>query len=110
MIGVACKKNVEDIRESPAFKLLELLEKRGAVVEFYDPYVDKIQSHEHAQFSGRVGIKLEPTAVASYNSLFIVTDHDNIDYKMLCEHGKLIVDTRNACARAGILSQKVVKA
>ena len=110
VLGVAYKKNVEDIRESPAFKLFELLEKRGATVDFYDPYVDRIPTtREHPQLAGRASITWDPVAFGGYDVVLIATDHDDVDYVTLSKHAKLIVDTRNACARAGVTSDNVVK-
>lgn len=110
VLGVAYKKNVEDIRESPAFKLFELLEKRGATVDFYDPYVDRIpKTREHPQFAGRASITWDPVAIGGYEVVLIATDHDDVDYGTLSRHAKLIIDTRNACARAGVTSDNVVK-
>jgi UDP-N-acetyl-D-glucosamine dehydrogenase len=111
MIGIAYKKNVEDIRESPAFKLIELLEGRGALVDFYDPYVEKIPlTREHAKLAGRPSIAWDPGAIGYYDAVLIATDHDSIDYRALCDAASLVIDTRNACARAGVTSQKIVKA
>jgi UDP-N-acetyl-D-glucosamine dehydrogenase len=111
MIGIAYKKNVEDIRESPAFKLIELLEERGAAVDFFDPYVQKIPlTRKHAALAGRPSIAWEPKAIGGYDAVLIATDHDNIDYRTLVEQASLVIDTRNACARAGMTSPKIVKA
>jgi UDP-N-acetyl-D-glucosamine dehydrogenase len=111
VIGIAYKKNVEDIRESPALKLIELLEQRGAKTEFYDPYVDMIpMTREHAKLAGKQSIKWAESALDNYNAVLIATDHDNVDYLALAKTAKLIVDTRNACGRAGICRDNVVKA
>jgi UDP-N-acetyl-D-glucosamine dehydrogenase len=111
MIGIAYKKNVEDIRESPAFKLIELLEERGAAVDFHDPYVRTIPStRKHAKLAGRASIPWDPKTIGNYDAVLIATDHDNIDYRALVEHASLVIDTRNACARAGMTSPKIVKA
>jgi UDP-N-acetyl-D-glucosamine dehydrogenase len=111
MIGIAYKKNVEDIRESPAFKLIELLEERGAAVDFHDPYVQTIPStRKHAKLAGRASIAWDPKTIGDYDAVLIATDHDNIDYRALVEHASLVIDTRNACARAGMTSPNIVKA
>src|SRR3954469_9596116 len=110
MIGIAYKKNVEDIRESPAFKLIELLEERGAAVDFHDPYVQTIPStRKHAKLAGRASIAWDPKSIGNYDAVLIATDHDNIDYRALVEHASLVIDTRNACARAGMTSPNIVK-
>jgi UDP-N-acetyl-D-glucosamine dehydrogenase len=111
VIGLAYKKNVEDTRESPALKLIELLEERGTVCDIYDPLVPVIpQTREHPTLVGRRPIVLEYDSVSNYDAVLIVTDHDSIDYKALAAHARLIVDTRNACARAGASSRNVAKA
>jgi UDP-N-acetyl-D-glucosamine dehydrogenase len=105
MMGLAYKKNVDDIRESPGFRLIELLEGNGASVDFYDPYVPVIpQTREHAALAGRPGAAFTPQSIASYDAVLIATDHDNVDYALLVEHARLVVDTRNAVARSGIPS------
>ena len=112
IVGVAYKKNVDDVRESPAFKLMELIERRGATTNFYDPYVARIPNlREHPQFSGRNGVAvLGRDALSGFDAVLIATDHDDVDYAALCASSKLVIDTRNACARAGIVSKNIVKA
>jgi UDP-N-acetyl-D-glucosamine dehydrogenase len=111
MVGLAFKKNVEDTRESPSLKLMELLGKRGARVDFHDPFVPVIPvTREHAALAGRPSVPLTPEGVASYDAVLIATDHDEIDYRLIVRHARLVIDTRNACQRAGILDDKVVKA
>ena len=112
IVGIAYKKNVEDTRESPAFKLMELLEARGATLDFYDPYVETIpMTREHPKLAGRPSIPWEPRTIGGYDAVLIATDHDNIDYHgLLVEAASLVIDTRNVCSRAGVNSPKVVKA
>jgi UDP-N-acetyl-D-glucosamine dehydrogenase len=111
IVGVAYKKNVEDIRESPAFKLMELIEARGATTEFYDPHVDEIpRTRGHPELAGRRSIKWDERALRDYDLILIATDHDGVDYLALANNAKLIVDTRNACARAGATNHKIIKA
>lgn len=111
LVGLAYKKNVEDVRESPSFKLLELLEKRGAMVEYYDPFVPLIpRTREHPELSHKHAVPFDPERIASFDAALIATDHDCIDYQALVEHSKLVIDTRNACCRFGIVSDKVAKA
>jgi UDP-N-acetyl-D-glucosamine dehydrogenase len=111
VIGVSYKKNVDDTRESPSFKLIELLEHRGAVCDVHDPYVPVIpRTREHSALAGRQSIALRPDAVSSYDAVLIATDHDCIDYKALVASARLIIDTRNACSRSGALGPNVAKA
>ncbi|MDP1966341.1 MAG: nucleotide sugar dehydrogenase [Reyranella sp.] len=111
IMGVAYKKNVEDTRESPAFRIMELLEKRGAAVSFHDPMVAEIpQSREHAEFAGRRSVPLTKDVVAGFDATIICTDHDAVDYRNLVEWSPLVIDTRNVCARQGLTREHVIKA
>jgi UDP-N-acetyl-D-glucosamine dehydrogenase len=111
IIGLAYKKNVDDTRESPAFKLIELLEKRGAVCSVHDPYVSVVpRLREHPSIAGRKSVPLEPDSVASYDAVLIVTDHDCVDYVSLAKSARLVVDTRNACVCAGAVGANIAKA
>jgi len=111
IIGLAYKKNVADTRESPALTIIELLERRGALVSFHDPYLAEIPpTREHAQFAGRRSTALSEAAARSFDAAIICTDHDSVDYRLLVEHCPLVIDTRNACARRGLAGEHVVKA
>jgi UDP-N-acetyl-D-glucosamine dehydrogenase len=111
VLGLAYKPNVADVRESPSFKLMELLEKRGAEVRFHDPHVPEVPpTREHAQYDGRRSTPLTASSLAGFDAVLISTDHDAVDYPLLAQHAKLIVDTRNALTRRGIGSTAAVKA
>jgi UDP-N-acetyl-D-glucosamine dehydrogenase len=111
MLGLAYKPNVADVRESPSFKLLELLEKRGARVSFHDPHVPEApMTREHAEYAGRKSAELSAKSLASFDAVLIATDHDAVDYGLIAQHAKLIVDSRNAMAKRGLRAEKVVKA
>jgi UDP-N-acetyl-D-glucosamine dehydrogenase len=111
ILGLAYKKNVDDIRESPALRLIEMLEARDARTDFFDPYVAEIPpTREHAALRGRRSISWGPAVLAGYHAAVIVTDHDNVDYATLVDRLKLVVDTRNVCERKGIRHAKIVKA
>jgi UDP-N-acetyl-D-glucosamine dehydrogenase len=111
IIGVAYKKNVDDTRESPALKLIELIEARGAIVDFYDPHVPVIPTtREHGRIAGRSSISWASDRLRTYDAALIATDHDAVDYRELCRLVSLIIDTRNACGRAGCTSDNVIKA
>jgi UDP-N-acetyl-D-glucosamine dehydrogenase len=111
IIGIAYKKNVDDMRESPALRLMELIEARGAIIEYYDPLVPKIPpTREHAGLTGRKTELWTASLASRYDAVLIVTDHDCVDYRAIVEHASLIVDTRNACRRAGLKSPKIVLA
>ncbi len=97
IIGMAYKKNVDDMRESPSLVLTELLEAEGAQVAFHDPYVPVIpHTREHDNLAGRESVGLNSETVAGFDVVLISTNHDGVDYKLLADNAKLIVDTRNA--------------
>ena len=111
VIGVAYKKNVDDTRESPSLRLIELLEKRGAHCDVHDPFVPVIpRTREHPTLMGRRSVPLDDGSVSKYDAVLIATDHDSIDYKALATHAKLVIDTRNACSRAGATGPNIAKA
>jgi UDP-N-acetyl-D-glucosamine dehydrogenase len=111
VIGLAYKKNIDDTRESPSLVLIELLEARGATVDFHDPYVPVIPiTREHGKLASRKSVKLDPHVVGSYDVTLIATDHDEIDYKKLAESSSLVIDTRNACGRNGITGAHIILA
>ncbi|MFC3069198.1 nucleotide sugar dehydrogenase [Phenylobacterium soli] len=110
VLGLAYKKNVRDVRESPSFKLMHLLEDRGAKVDFHDPHVDQVPpTREHAEFTGRVSAPLTTDTLKTYDAVLIATDHDAVDYTLVAE-AALVVDTRNAMAARGLAGANVVKA
>lgn len=110
ILGMAYKKNVDDMRESPSLVLMELLEERGAIVDYHDTYVPIIpHTREHDALSGRVSIKLEKNNLADYDAVLISTDHDDVNYQMIGDNSSLVIDTRNAFS--GLLTKaKIVKA
>ena len=111
VLGVAYKSDVEDIRESPALRIIQLLEGRGAVVDYHDPYVPEIpRTREHPELAGRRSVVIDHARVAAYDAVQICTDHRAVDYGMVVSSAALIVDTRNACGRWTDDSNAVVKA
>lgn len=111
LIGIAYKKNVDDVRESASFKLIEILEERGAATDFHDPHAEVIpKTREHAALAGRRSVALTADNLAGYDAVLIATDHDGIDYAWVAGTARLVLDTRNACAKAGADMAKVVKA
>ena len=111
LMGVAYKKNVDDMRESPSLVLIELIEGRGAVCDFHDPHIPVIpETREHAELAGRKSVPLSAATIAAYDVVLVSTDHDEVDYGLIAEHAKLIIDTRNVFARKGLSLERVVKA
>jgi UDP-N-acetyl-D-glucosamine dehydrogenase len=95
VIGVAYKKDIEDLRESPALDILRLLEDQGARVSYHDPYVPRFEENGHRYES----VPLTQATVAAADCIMIVTDHDTLDYGLIRANAKRVVDTRNALAR-----------
>lgn len=111
VVGVAYKKNVDDTRESPALRIMRLLEMRKATVLFHDPLVPVIPAtREYPELAGRQSLPLTADELGTCDAALIITDHDAVDYQRLADNCPLIVDTRNACASRGIRSPRVVKA
>lgn len=111
IMGLAYKKNVPDIRESPSLRLMELILERGAQVEYHDPYLEEIpRTREYGHLKGRKSASLDHTTVDAFDAVVIATDHDCVDYASLEQWAPLIIDTRNVYARRGISSDKVIKA
>lgn len=111
IIGLAYKKNVPDIRESPSLRLIELIEERGGKAGFYDPHVEEIPStREHQNLKGRRSIAFDEESVRDFDAVLIATDHDAVDYAALARWAPLIVDTRNVFARLGLAAGHIVKA
>ncbi len=111
LLGVAYKKNVDDIRESPGLHLIEMIEARGATCDFYDPFVPTIgKTREHPTLFLRDSIAWDLAAIAKYEAVVIATDHDQVDYAALMRDARLIVDTRNACRASRSVNTNVVPA
>ncbi len=92
ILGIAYKGDIDDMRESPAIKIAELLREKGAEISYHDPFVDTFS----------VGgtpvphVALTPEVVAGVDAVVIVTDHSNVDYALVVDSAKLVLDTRNA--------------
>ena len=111
VLGLAYKPNVDDMRESPAFVLMDMLESRGAEVSYFDPFIPEIgPTREHAKWTGKRSIAWDRQALSSYDAVLIATDHDEIDYAVLAEEVDTIVDARNALEKRGISARNLWKA
>jgi len=110
ILGMAYKKDVDDHRESPSFKLMELLLDRGAEVTYCDPHVPSIQQKRHYDLSP---MESQPTTPAYWQSLdcaLISTDHTLFDWDQIVENSKLVVDTRNATKNVSKNRERIWKA
>jgi UDP-N-acetyl-D-glucosamine dehydrogenase len=103
MIGLAYKKNVSDVRESPSLVLMERLEGRGATVSYHDPHVPAVPpTRQHAALAGNASVPLTAETVAAADAVLIATDHDAVDYRLIGANARLVVDTRNAMRRRDV--------
>jgi len=103
VLGVAYKKDIDDLRESPALTIIELLQKDGAVVSYHDPYFPFIGKGRKYDLQMK---RAELKDLGQYDCVLIVTDHSDYDYKQIVQEAQLVVDTRNATR--GIKSAKIV--
>ena len=110
MLGLAYKKDIDDPRESPAFKLLELLEQKGAIVACNDPNITKLAAGHHAKNLKISSVPVTPEVLSSVDAALIVTNHSAYDYGMIAKHAPLIVDTRNACSDQARWKHKIIRA
>jgi UDP-N-acetyl-D-glucosamine dehydrogenase len=111
LIGLAYKPNVDDDRESPTYKLMELYEEMGAEVSYYDPFVPVIRpSREYPHYAGRKSVEWNEDTISSYDAVVIATNHDDINYRELAKWADCIVDTRNAMKEASQNRKQVFKA
>jgi UDP-N-acetyl-D-glucosamine dehydrogenase len=110
ILGLAYKKNVDDTRESPAFAIMELLARRGAVLAYHDPHVPVVPpTREHRHFAGLRSVALEPADVAAFDAVLIVTDHDAVDYQALVNAARLVADSRNATRHVTANRERIVR-
>ena len=100
ILGMAYKRDIDDVRESPAIDVMRLLEERGAKVEYHDPYIPEIRDHGHGEPTAR-GVSLTDERLRGADVVVIVTDHTCFDYAHVVKLSKLVVDTRNATKKLG---------
>jgi UDP-N-acetyl-D-glucosamine dehydrogenase len=109
VLGAAYKKDVDDMRESPALRVMALLAQRGAKVEYHDPFVPRIEPG-HGIAREMASVPLELDALNAYDAVLILTDHSNVDYAAVVGAARLVIDTRNATRKVTRGREKIVKA
>lgn len=109
ILGAAYKKNIDDMRESPSLKLVEIFLHKGAKVEYNDPYVPKLPATRHYKFDME-SVELTKENISNFDVIVVSTDHDIYDYDFIYQHSNLIVDTRNAFKKNGLVNDKLFKA
>jgi UDP-N-acetyl-D-glucosamine dehydrogenase len=108
VLGVAYKKDVDDLRESPSLKIMQLLRGRGARVDYNDPYFPELHRMRHYDYAGLRSVELTPENLAAYDCVVISTDHSAYDFPAIVEAARLVVDTRNATRRVERHREKIV--
>jgi len=103
VLGVAYKRDIDDLRESPSLTIIELLQKEGAQVSYHDPYFPTIGKGRRYDLQMK---RVSLDNLGQYDCVVIVTDHSDYDYAKIVEESQLVVDSRNATK--GIRSDKIV--
>jgi UDP-N-acetyl-D-glucosamine dehydrogenase len=109
VLGAAYKKNIDDPRESPSFKLMELILDKGGKVDYNDPFIPELPSMRMYDIH-RKSIELTPENIAKYDCVLIATDHSQYDFETVVKHAQLVVDTRNATRSVKSGLNKIIKA
>jgi UDP-N-acetyl-D-glucosamine dehydrogenase len=109
ILGASYKKDIDDMRESPTLKLIEIFAEKGASVDYNDPFVPKLFKMRKYNYDLN-SVELTAENIAGYDLVVLSTDHTQYDYKFIAEKASLIVDTRNAFAKNGVQSENIVKA
>lgn len=108
VLGVAYKKDIDDVRESPALKIMELLRKNGANISYHDPYIPEIEPHGGSTVQLE-SMPLTDDALAQADCVLILTDHSTVDYDRVVTYAQTVVDTRNATKDVAENREKIVK-
>jgi UDP-N-acetyl-D-glucosamine dehydrogenase len=109
ILGAAYKKDIDDMRESPSLKLIEIYRAKGARVDYYDPYVPKLPKTRKYHYDLE-SIYLTKGSLSKYDLVVLSTDHEVFDYEMIAKNSKLIIDTRNAFEKKNLVSKNIFKA
>ncbi len=109
VLGAAYKKDVDDMRESPALRVMSLLKQRGARIDYHDPFVPKLQKG-HGIDEELTSVPLVYSRIGAYDAVLILTDHSGIDYAEVVAQAKHVIDTRNATAKVRRFPEKITKA
>jgi len=110
LLGMAYKRDVDDPRESPGFELMELLLRKGAVVQYNDPYIPMLPSMRHYPQLRMASQELTPEYLRTRDCLLVATDHSTYDWNWIAQHSSLVVDTRNAMRNVVAPTCRIVRA
>jgi UDP-N-acetyl-D-glucosamine dehydrogenase len=108
VMGVAYKKDVDDLRESPTLKIMQLLQLQGAQLDYNDPYFPQLHKMRHYNYENMKSVPISAQTLGSYDGVIIATDHSSYDYNAIVDGAKLVVDTRNATRRVMRSRDKIV--
>jgi len=109
ILGASYKKDIDDMRESPTLKLIEIFKDRGAEVFYSDPYVPVLfKTRKYNYELNSVDISSE--SIKEYDLVVVSTDHSDFDYRIIAENAKLIIDTRNVFEKNNIVNERIFKA
>ena len=100
VLGIAYKKNVDDMRESPAVAIMEILRTRGAEVSYSDPHVPVFPKMREHNFE-LTSVVLDPKSIASYDAVVLTTNHDLFNYQEIAGHARLVIDSRGVYRTGG---------
>lgn len=109
VLGVAYKRDIDDLRESPSLRIIELLRSRGANVDYHDPYFPRLHKMRHHDFQDMSSVQPTAEALGAYAAVLIATDHSSYDYPFIVRHAKLVIDTRNATRDVKEHRDKIVR-
>lgn len=111
ILGMSYKKDIDDLRESPTLKLMEILERKGAHVDYNDPFFQDLHPMRHYSYEHKSSVDITtPENLAKYDAVLISTDHTAYDWDFIVKHAKVVVDTRNATAKVAENREKIRKA
>lgn len=109
ILGAAYKKDIDDMRESPSLKLIEIFNDKGAMVSYNDPYIPTLPRTRKYKFD-MVSVELTPDEIKKYDMILLSTDHTDYNYELIATNAKIILDTRNAFTKNKIKSPNIYKA
>jgi len=111
IIGMAYKADVDDDRESPSYELMNTLIKKGATVQYYDPYITELsKTRKYPNLTEEKSVKWQKSIIATFDAVLISTAHSEINYKELAEWNDVIIDTRNSFKNLKVSQEKIWKA
>ena len=110
VLGVAYKKDVDDVRESPALEIMEILQGKGAILSYSDPYIPRLHKMRAYDFSNMSSLPLTEDLLKNQDVVLITTDHTNVNYQWVVDHAALVIDTRNATRGITRGRDKIIRA